>query len=57
MDILFRINNNNARKPTNKELLEAIYNIWYDENIKSKKIYHSYKIIGISIIWMDKKII
>jgi hypothetical protein len=37
MDTPFRINNNNARKPTNKELLEAIYNIWYDENIKSKK--------------------
>ena len=37
MDTLFRINNNNTKKPTNKELLEAIYNIWYDENIKSKK--------------------
>ena len=49
-DTLFRISNNNTRKPTNKELLEAIYNIWYDENIISKKmIYHSFKITGISI--------
>ena len=48
-DIDFRIKNQNTKKPSYNDIIEAVVNIWYDEKIITQnEIIKSFKVTGIS---------